>query len=60
LSELNNLTISGLTFDTSNKGAALKLARKAAVADARYKAEQYTQLGCRALGSVKKVVDQSF
>jgi uncharacterized protein YggE len=59
LSGLNNISISGLTFDTSNKGAAFKRARKEAVADARLKAEQYAKLGCRVLGKVKKVVDQN-
>ena len=47
LSGLNNISISGLTFDTSNKALAFKQARKEAVADARFKAEQYAQLGCR-------------
>lgn len=60
LSVLNDISISGLTFDTSNRALALKQARKAAVADARFKADQYVQLGCRGLGKVKKVVDRSF
>jgi len=51
------ISISGLTFDVSNKTLAEKQARTAAISDARNKANQYAKLTKRALGSVKKVVD---
>jgi len=60
LSNINNISISGLTFDTSNKAVAFRRARKEAVADARSKAEQYVRLGLRSLGRVKKVEDRTY
>jgi len=60
LAEINNISISGLTFDTSNRAAAVRRARKEAVADARSKAEQYVRLGQRNLGRVKSVIDRNF
>ncbi len=59
LANINNITISGLTFSNSNTDLVNRLARKAAVADALAKAKQYTSLAGKVLGSVKQVVDQN-
>jgi uncharacterized protein YggE len=59
LSNVNNITISGLTFSNSNTDLVNRLARKAAVADAVAKAKQYSTLSGKNLGSVKQIVDQN-
>ena len=59
LSKVNNITINRLSFDVSNKTAAEKQARGAAVADARNKATQYAKLSNRVLGSIKSVADEN-
>ena len=59
LSQINNITISGLTFDLTNKTVAEKQARGAAVADARNKAIQYSKLSNRILGPIKLVADEN-
>ncbi len=59
LSNINNITVSGLTFSNSNTDLVNRLARKAAVADALAKAKQYSTLAGKMLGSVKQVVDQN-
>lgn len=59
LSNINNITISGLTFTTSNTALVNRLARKAAVADALAKAKQYAALGGKCLGSVQQIIDQN-
>jgi len=59
LSTVKELTVSGFDFKNSNTEAGYRLARRAAVADARSKAEQYASLSGRKLGKVQKVIDQN-
>lgn len=59
LSNINNITISGLTFTISNTALVNRLARKAAVADALAKAKQYATLGGKSLGTVQQIIDQN-
>ena len=59
LAAVNNLTVSGFTFQNSNNTLAYRQARLAAVSDARAKATQYVSLSNRRLGNVRKVYDQN-
>lgn len=59
LAAINNLTVSGFSFQNSNTTAAYRQARLAAVSDAKSKATQYVALSNRRLGNVRKVVDQN-
>jgi uncharacterized protein YggE len=59
LSNVNNITISGLSFSVSNTDQVNKLARAAAVSDALSKAKQYAALGGKSLGAVKRIIDQN-
>lgn len=59
LSKVNDIQIGALEFDVTNKTAAERQARAAAVTDARNKANQYARLSNRALGKVKAVTDEN-
>lgn len=59
LSNVNNITISGLSFSTSNLDQVNRLARAAAVSDALSKARQYAALSGKSLGLVKRIIDQN-
>lgn len=59
LGSINNITITGFSFENSDSTLAYRQARLAAVNDARTKATQYASLSGRKLGSVRKVVDQN-
>ena len=60
LSTVNNISISGFSFQSSNPNSAFKVARAAAVADAQSKLEQYALLsGKNAKRCVVNIVDQN-
>ena len=59
LSKINNITVSGFTFQNSDTASAYSLARKAAVSDSRAKVNQYASLTGKAVRGVRKVVDQN-
>ena len=53
----NAATVNGLSFDLSSDTKLLALARSAAFADAKARAQQYAELSGRALGSVQHVTE---
>lgn len=59
LSSVDSIIFNGLTFKNSDTKDAYRQARRAAVADAQSKAQQYASLGGLSLGKVRKVVDQN-
>jgi uncharacterized protein YggE len=59
ISAVNNISLSGISFSNSNTDLAYRQARKAAVSDAVAKANQYSTLSGRALGSIQRIKDQN-
>lgn len=59
LATINNITISGITFDISDKSNLQKQARQSAYNDAKAKAQQYAQLSGMRLGDAITISDSS-
>lgn len=60
LSVINNINLSGISFDINDKSALNKQAREKAFNDAKTKAQQYAQLSGMRLADVLTVSDNSF
>lgn len=59
LSSVNNISLSGFTFQNSNTNLAYRTARRAAVADAEFKLAEYLLLSGKNSTSVVSIVDQN-
>lgn len=55
----NEITIGGINFSVENKDAALAQSRKAAIADAKLRAEQYTAAAQTSVGQVLSISELS-